>query len=131
MGSHIKMSIFDEQTSKALKKWSDTARRRHKKGSSHSPSVTPSPMASPASPHLYRYRTMEHFGNGIKRSHSDNGISDVEIEMPMARSEFNQKNAPHELRLDMDERINESEGRDERDQDDFLFVKLGSRNGQK
>jgi mlo protein len=134
MGSHVKMSIFDEQTSKALKKWRDAARRRHKKGSSHSPYVTPSPspgqspMASPASHHMYQYRTMGHAGNGIKRSHSENEICDVEIEMPMASSEFNQINAPHEVRLDMDERTNGSEGRDE---EDFSFVKLGSRNGQK
>jgi mlo protein len=133
MGSHIKMSIFDEQTSKALKKWRDAARKRHKKGSSHSPYVTPSPspgqspMASPAFHHLYRYKTMGHVGNGIKRSHSDNEISDVEIEMPRARSEFNQRNAPHEVRLNMDETIDESEGRDE---DDFSFEKLGSRKGQ-
>ncbi|KAF3321089.1 MLO-like protein 8 [Carex littledalei] len=91
MGSHIKMSIFDEQTSKALKKWCDAARRRHKKGSSRSSYVTPSPspgqslMASPASHHLYRYRTMGCAGEDIRRSHSNNEISDVEIEMPIAR----------------------------------------------
>ncbi|KAF3338208.1 MLO-like protein 8 [Carex littledalei] len=127
MGSHIKMSIFDEQTSKALKKWRDAARKRNKKGSSHSPSVTPSPspgqspIASPASRHLHRYRTMGYAGEGIRRSHSDNEISDVDIEMSITRSELNRKNSPQEMRLNVEER---------RDEDDFSFVKLGSRRGQ-
>ncbi|KAF3321090.1 MLO-like protein 8 [Carex littledalei] len=136
MGSHIKMSIFDEQTSKALKKWRDAARKRNKRGSSHSPSVTPSPspgqspMASPASRHLHRYRTMGYAGEGIRRSHSDNEISDVDIEMSITRSELNRKNAPQEMRLNVEERRDEDEGRDRRDEDDFSFVKLGSRRGQ-
>ncbi|KAJ4777846.1 MLO-like protein [Rhynchospora pubera] len=134
MGSHIKMSIFDDQTSKALKKWRDAARKRHKKGSSHSPSVTPSPSpgqsprtsprASPASRHLYNYRTMGNARDGMKRSHSDNDISDAEIEMPIGRSELSQQNTPHEVRLDIEEE------RERRDDDDFSFVKLGSRKGQ-
>lgn len=140
MGSHIKMSIFDEQTSKALKKWRDAARKRRKKGNSqYSPSVTPSPspgqspMASPASRHLYRYRSMGYAGEGFKRSHSDNDISDVEIEMPIASSGFNRQIAPQEVRLNIVERINENEDetRNRRDEDDFSFVKLGSRKGQK
>ncbi|KAF3321093.1 MLO-like protein 10 [Carex littledalei] len=136
MGSHIKMSIFDEQTSKALKKWRDAARKRNKRGSSHSPSVTPSPspgqspMASPASRHLHRYRTMGYAGEGIRRSHSDNEISDVDIEMSITRSELNRKNAPQEMRLNVEERRDEDEGRDRRDEDDFSFVKLGSRREQ-
>ncbi|XP_078155519.1 MLO-like protein 9 [Carex rostrata] len=134
MGSHIKMSIFDEQTSKALKKWRDEARKRNKKGSSHSPSVTPSPspgqspMASPAR-HLYRYRSMGYSGEHMRRSHSDNEISDVDIEMSIARSEFNRKNAQQEIRLNVEEIRDEDDGRDRKDEDDFSFVKLGSRRG--
>ncbi|XP_078155518.1 MLO-like protein 9 isoform X2 [Carex rostrata] len=134
MGSHIKMSIFDEQTSKALKKWRDAARKRNKKGSSHSPSVTPSPspgqspMASPAR-HLYRYKTMGYAGEGMRRSHSDNEISDVDIEMSVTRSELNRKNSRQEMQLNVEERRDEDDGRGRRDEDDFSFVKLGSRRG--
>ncbi|XP_078175963.1 MLO-like protein 9 isoform X2 [Carex rostrata] len=112
MGSHIKMSIFDEHTSKALKRWCDAARRRNKKGSSHSPSITPSlipgqsPIASPASRHLYRYRTTGYIGEGIRRSHSDNEISDVEIDQ-MPISELNRKNTLQEMRLNVEERRDE------------------------
>ena len=111
MGSHLKMSIFVEQTSKALKRWSDASRRRNKKGSSHSRSITPSPIpgqspiAPPASRHLYRYRTTGYIGEGIRRSHSDNEISDVEIEMPIY--EFHRKNASRKMRLNVEEKRHE------------------------
>ncbi|KAJ6792177.1 MLO-like protein 9 [Iris pallida] len=64
MGSHMKKSIFDEQTSRALKKWHQAVKKRHKKGLSQSNSITPttaSPRSSPgASPlhHLYDYQNI-------------------------------------------------------------------------
>lgn len=129
MGSHIKTSIFDERASKALKKWLNEAKKRHKKGSSHarsltsSPSPGQSPMMSPTSRDLYRFKSMGYTGEGFRRSHSDNELSDIEIEMPVARSERNQRNSLHEVQLSIED------GRDE--EDDFSFVKLGSRNQQR
>ncbi|CAL9129336.1 unnamed protein product [Musa textilis] len=49
MGSHMKRSIFDEQTSKALKKWHQAVKKKNPKGAGNSPSRSPntSPKGSP------------------------------------------------------------------------------------
>ncbi|KAL0920305.1 hypothetical protein M5K25_009430 [Dendrobium thyrsiflorum] len=65
MGSHMKRSIFDEQTNRALKKWHQAVRKRHKKGNSPSPTITPgsSPRTSPTSSPvhlLHRYKSTGH-----------------------------------------------------------------------
>ncbi|PKU72837.1 MLO-like protein 10 [Dendrobium catenatum] len=65
MGSDMKRSIFDEQTNRALKKWHQAVRKRHKKGNSPSPTITPgsTPRTSPtSSPNhlLHRYKTTGH-----------------------------------------------------------------------
>ncbi|KAJ4796452.1 MLO-like protein [Rhynchospora pubera] len=130
MGSHIKMSIFDENTSKALKKWRDNAKKRHKLGSTHSPSITPSstpgqsPMTSPRSRHLYQNRPFGYAGDGVRRAHSETDIPDAEIEMPVTESGVSQYNAQHEVRLNVEERR-----RDSTDEDGFSFAKPGSRKG--
>ncbi|KAJ3681990.1 hypothetical protein LUZ60_014563 [Juncus effusus] len=110
MGSHIKMSIFNEQISMALKRWRDTARRNRKNGTPHSRSISPSPIQSPTalplrSREMFKYETMGHTTDGrdaIRRSHSDTDISDSEMQ---------------EVRLDV------REGR--LDQDEFSFAKIG------
>ena len=85
MGSHMKRSIFNEQTSKALKKWHQAVKRRHKKGSLHSPSITPSTstITSPSTSPLrqfYRSKTFGHSGRSQTHAslsyHSDPEISD-------------------------------------------------------
>lgn len=120
MGSHIKRSIFDENTSKALKRWRDAAKQRHKDRSSHPSSVAPSPSPSPGqspmsspSHHLYQYNT-------VRGSHlADNEFPDGQIEMAQARShELSRSNVPHEVRLNMEEEI---------DEDGFSFAKPNSR----
>ncbi|XP_078165094.1 MLO-like protein 9 isoform X1 [Carex rostrata] len=111
MGSHIKRSIFDDNTSKALKRWRDAAKQRYKDRSSHPSSVAPSPSPSPGqspmsspSHHLYQYNT-------VRGSHlADNEFPDGQIEMARARS--------HEVRLNMEEEI---------DEDGFSFAKPDSR----
>ncbi|CAL9124652.1 unnamed protein product, partial [Musa textilis] len=55
MGSHTKRSIFDEETSKALIKWHQNAKKKQEKGISRAssvrePSSTMSPRASPVNP---------------------------------------------------------------------------------
>uniref|UniRef100_A0A1D1XFL1 MLO-like protein n=1 Tax=Anthurium amnicola TaxID=1678845 RepID=A0A1D1XFL1_9ARAE len=90
MGSHMKRSIFDEQTSKALKKWHQAAKKRHGKSSTHSPSSNPgtshyeSPSASPAHP-IHRFKTIGHSAKATtpskRRYYSDHSLSDTEPEV--------------------------------------------------
>lgn len=66
MGSHMKRSIFDEETSKALIKWHQIAKKKQEKGLSrsssvHEPSSTMSPQASPVNP-MQRSATAGHMG---------------------------------------------------------------------
>ncbi|KAK8968952.1 MLO-like protein 10 [Platanthera guangdongensis] len=57
MGSHMKRSIFDEQTNLALKKWHQAVRKRHKReGSSHSISTNTTPLTSPSSSPVHLLR---------------------------------------------------------------------------
>lgn len=74
MGSQMKRSIFDEQTNRALKKWHQAVRKRHK-GNSPSPTITPgsSPGTSPTSSPihlLHRYKTIGH-SDMIQAKYSD------------------------------------------------------------
>ncbi|ERN17125.1 hypothetical protein AMTR_s00044p00117330 [Amborella trichopoda] len=62
MGSHMKKSIFDEQTAKALKKWRQTAKKKKEKSK-----TSGSEVVSPASsaPHLlHRLKTTGHSAHG-------------------------------------------------------------------
>lgn len=60
MGSSMKKSIFDDQTSKALKSWHNAAKKKHVKppSTTHSPAKTPnispgsSPPRSPSTAHI-------------------------------------------------------------------------------
>lgn len=84
MGSHMKRSIFDEHTSRALKKWHQIVKK--KKGrSAHSPTRTlgsstgVSPSASPLHPYLHRFMTTGHSAAQSRRTHlSDQDVSDME-----------------------------------------------------
>eukprot|EP00268_Persea_americana_P060238 TRINITY_DN7479_c0_g2_i1.p1 TRINITY_DN7479_c0_g2~~TRINITY_DN7479_c0_g2_i1.p1 ORF type:complete len:561 (+),score=95.99 TRINITY_DN7479_c0_g2_i1:396-2078(+) len=85
MGSHMKRSIFDEQTSRALKKWHDTVKKKKHGRSAHSPAVTPgaSPGASPMHHHLHRFKTTGHSASQSRRSYiSDQDVSDMEGDEP-------------------------------------------------
>lgn len=86
----MKRSIFDEQTSRALKKWRQAAKKRHK-GSVHSPSITPitpstSTVTSPSTSPLhqaYHSRVLQHLGRSQSLGlayHSDEEISDPEMD---------------------------------------------------
>ncbi|KAK1326042.1 MLO-like protein 10 [Acorus calamus] len=82
MGSHMKKSIFDEQTSRALKKWRLAAKKRQGK-SGNTPGGTPdaSPSASQVHP-LQRYKTIGHSGSVKSRKYLDQDVSDSECETP-------------------------------------------------
>ncbi|MQM10290.1 hypothetical protein Taro_043182 [Colocasia esculenta] len=133
MGAHMKRSIFDEQTSKALKKWHQAAKKRHGK-SSHQTARTPgespsaSPSASPAHP-LQRFMTTGHATNAPSKTKvrylSENELSDTDQDMPStspstpilgrgaSRSDQEPRLAEHRLQI-----------KDHRNpEDDFSFTK--------
>ncbi|XP_072979467.1 MLO-like protein 9 [Typha angustifolia] len=91
MGSHMKRSIFDEQTSKAIKKWHQAVKKKNPKGSVNSPSSR-SPATSPKeSPNkspvhqLNRFKSIGHSGiapsPSRRRHHSDQDIPDTDSEV--------------------------------------------------
>lgn len=93
MGSHMKKSIFDEQTSKALKKWTQAAKKKNVKGDSPSRSPATSPKGSPkaaAAIPLHRFKTTGHAGltsaPSRRRNHSDQDMSAVEADVPASSS---------------------------------------------
>lgn len=88
MGSQMKRTMFDEQTTKALKKWHKAVvKKKQQKESSQDPSDTPSTDATEASQcqfevpvrHLHRYKTIAHVG--ATRTLSDSDCSDTDTEM--------------------------------------------------
>lgn len=128
MGSHMKRSIFDEQTSKALKKWHQAVKKKHEKGTSHASSVhETSPRASsPASPlrPMQRYRTFGHpreLSNSSTGNALDHYNSDTEIEMLSSSKNNNQEPIPTEHHLRIGEHRN--------NEDQFSFEKLSAQTG--
>lgn len=81
MGSSMKRSIFDEQTSRALKKWRMAAKKHAKTGKS--PTRTLGEIASPASTlrshSLHRYKTTGH-STRSSYTYDDHDMSDLETE---------------------------------------------------
>ncbi|XP_062205857.1 MLO-like protein 9 [Phragmites australis] len=91
MGSQMKRTIFDEQTTKALKKWHKAVvKKKQHKESSQDPSETPSTGTATTTDtsqrqrlrevpvrHLHRYKTIAHFG-GARRPPSDSDYSDTD-----------------------------------------------------
>lgn len=86
MGSLMKRSIFDEETTKALERWTKGAKKRGNQTPRRTPGPSPgiSPTASPAHS-LQRFKTTGHMGFGsstmTKRTpFSDHELSDIEGE---------------------------------------------------
>lgn len=111
MGSHLKRSIFDEHTSKALKRWHQGVKKKLKE-TSHSRSRTPSPGVSPraslsVSPvhSMHRYRSIGPTGEVHYRSPrggaSDHHNSGGEAEI--SSSEINHVAGPTEQQLHVEE----------------------------
>lgn len=131
MGSHMKKSIFDEHTSKALKKWHNAVKKRTGKGRK-SPARTPgggSPAASVSSTFhsagttLHRFMTTGHSSRPFAYE-TDPDQSDYEAE-PLSPTSSTTTN----LIVRVDNNVSEIElsapnGVDEnRNVDDFSFVK--------
>ncbi|GMJ07851.1 MILDEW RESISTANCE LOCUS O 8 [Hibiscus trionum] len=125
MGSRMKKSIFDEQTSKALKNWHMAAKKRRGNarksptrvlGGSASPSST---LHSPGQS-LHRFKTT---GHSTRSSYTieDHDLSDLEAEplTPASAENFT-------IRVDHDEgatEMSEIYHVEARNEDDFSFVK--------
>ncbi|CAN4078575.1 unnamed protein product [Withania somnifera] len=98
MGSHMKKSIFDEQTSKALKKWHMAVKN---------PRSAMSSPVHPASAALHRYKTTGH--SSRFQGYNDQDPSDLE----------NDPTTPiNQIRVHVP-----SNGESTRNEDDFSFVK--------
>ncbi|XP_031489825.1 MLO-like protein 9 isoform X1 [Nymphaea colorata] len=79
MGSHMKRSIFDDQTSKALRKWQQTAKKKHQKPTGGSPKASPK--------HIERVMTTGRQARsrsirlgGSRTYYSDHEVSDIEAD---------------------------------------------------
>ncbi|PSS29977.1 MLO-like protein [Actinidia chinensis var. chinensis] len=91
MGSHMKKSIFDEQTSKALKKWHMAVKKKHGKGGkSPSRAMVESSTKSMSStlhssgPTLHRFKTTGH--STRSSSYEEHETSDFDEEPPSPTS---------------------------------------------
>jgi mlo protein len=86
MGSNMKKSIFDEQTSKALKKWHMAAKKRHGKGGKTptrtlggSGSASPVSTVNSSGHTLHRFKTTGHSSRSYTLE--DQELSDMEAEL--------------------------------------------------
>ncbi|KAJ6907787.1 hypothetical protein NC651_018277 [Populus alba x Populus x berolinensis] len=83
MGSHMKKSVFDDQTSKALKKWHMLVKKRHGKGgktpSRTLGSVSPSVSTVSSAHALQRFKTTGHSSRS-SYAYDDQDESDLEAE---------------------------------------------------
>ncbi|ONK71050.1 uncharacterized protein A4U43_C04F4190 [Asparagus officinalis] len=132
MGSHMKKSIFDEQTSKALKKWHQAVKKRHKKGSPRSLTPSTSAITSPSASPLHQFYRSRTIGNSSRSQahsrfsyYSDTEISDQEAENLSPSSTTNL--IPSFKHKDVDVEPNEYRVNVERNGDeDFSFVNAPS-----
>ncbi|KAF8409899.1 hypothetical protein HHK36_002417 [Tetracentron sinense] len=127
MGTRMKKSIFDEQTSKALKKWHMAAKKKHggKKGLL-SPTKTQggSPSASPMNSiahALHRFKTTGH--STRSSTYSDHEMSDMEADASPTSS----STANLIANVDIDDlqtsTMEQHHDEQPRNEDDFSFVR--------
>ncbi|KAK7856150.1 mlo-like protein 8 [Quercus suber] len=124
MGSHMKKSIFDEQTSKALKKWHMAVKKKHGRRGGKSPTDTlggsPSSTVHSSGYALHRFKTT---GHSTRSTYDDNETSDYETDPLSPTSSA----ANLIIRVDDEEQptsISEPHhGEETSNEDDFSFVK--------
>ncbi|GMP26893.1 hypothetical protein CsSME_00003145 [Camellia sinensis var. sinensis] len=130
MGTHMKKSIFDEQTSKALKKWHMAVKKKHRQGGKsptqtlggESPSLSASVGSTlqSAGAALHRFKTTGH----STRLYEDRDLYDFEAE-PLSPT----SSTTPDLILRIDDHNSEIETsapqpqEESRNEDDFSFVK--------
>ncbi|ONK57231.1 uncharacterized protein A4U43_C10F17950 [Asparagus officinalis] len=143
MGSHMKRSIFDEQTSLALKKWHQAVKRKHKTSRLQSPSVSPSTstMASPnASSRIHQFVRSRTLGinSRVTRNHSrlsyfsDPEISDQEAENMSSPSSATNliPSFKHNREVGVDEKIEHCLNLEGHGDEEFTFVNHPLENGE-
>ncbi|CAK8561944.1 unnamed protein product [Lathyrus sativus] len=86
MGSRMKKSIFDEQTSRALKKWHNAVKKKHglKLGKSSVRTMdgsTSTMQSSSTSPRLHRYNTTDHLTRTVSAYDGDQDLYPSDIEL--------------------------------------------------
>ncbi|XP_024036285.1 MLO-like protein 10 isoform X2 [Citrus clementina] len=131
MGSQMKKSIFDEQTSKALKRWHMAVKKRKKRGKSltrtlgESVSPSPSTVYSSGGHTLHRFKTTGHSTRSY--TYEDRDLSDYEAD-PLSPT-----SSTGNLIINMDRdddgvaEVSEAHHGDETSNgDDFSFVKPAS-----
>lgn len=131
MGSQMKKSIFDEQTSKALKRWHMAVKERKKRGKSltrtlgESLSPSPSTVYSSGGHTLHRFKTTGHSTRSY--TYEDRDLSDYEAD-PLSPA-----SSTSNLIINMDRdddgvaEVSEAHHGDETGNgDDFSFVKPAS-----
>ncbi|KAL9464806.1 hypothetical protein AB3S75_002415 [Citrus x aurantiifolia] len=131
MGSQMKKSIFDEQTSKALKRWHMAVKERKKRGKSltrtlgESLSPSPSTVYSSGGHTLHRFKTTGHSTRSY--TYEDRDLSDYEAD-PLSPT-----SSTGNLIINMDRdddgvaEVSEAHHGDETGNgDDFSFVKPAS-----
>lgn len=123
MGLRMKKSIFDEQTSKALKKWHMAAKKRGNARKSPTRalggSTSPSSTLHSTGHSLHRYKTTGHSTHS-SYNYEDRDMSDLEAE-PLTPTSTNLI-----IRVDHDEQateITETYHTEARNEDDFSFAK--------
>ncbi|KAE8076381.1 hypothetical protein FH972_015037 [Carpinus fangiana] len=126
MGSSMKKSIFDEQTSKALKKWHMAVKKKRGGRGGKSPTITlggsPALSTVHSSGHtLHRFKTTGHSTRAF--AYEDNENSDFEGDSLSPSSSTNLIIRADDAEQHTDE-INEPHYEEEtRNEDDFSFVK--------
>ncbi|RZC48612.1 hypothetical protein C5167_017040 [Papaver somniferum] len=122
MGSTMKKSIFDEQTSKAIMKWRAAAKKKNvgKSTRSTGPSVT----STPSHP-LHRFKTTGHSTRSFMSSLSNKAYSDTELSD--METDHSPESATATLIANMERGDVELESEiieeHTRNEDDFSFVK--------
>jgi mlo protein len=130
MGSRMKKSVFDEQTSKALKKWHMAVKKRHGKGGKTPArtfgSVSPTVSAVSSSHRLQRFKTTGH-STRSSYSYDDQDVSDLEAEAlspTTATTSFIVRvDDDHDDVHPTEVNLPQYEEEETRNEDDFSFVK--------
>lgn len=126
MGSRMKKSIFDDQTSKALKKWHNAAKKKQGGKGSKSPTVTLGGNSTLSTVHstghtLHRFKTTGH-STRSGSTYEENDASDMEAD-PLSPTSSTTNLI---VRVDHDEKETELAkphiGEETRNEDEFSFL---------
>lgn len=130
MGSRMKKTVFDEQTSKALKKWRMAVKRKNKGGKSPTRTLGESVSSSPSSLFptgghtLHRFMTTGHSSHNYTYEEAE--VSDTDAGEPLSPS-----SSPGNYVINIDGNndrateinVPQHEGETSSNGDDFSFVK--------